>query len=324
MHPEKGVRNAKHAAPLGIEIDGVRGLAGAERLRRHQLAHLSLALGRQGRWSAAARRQLTSSWAFCLEARRPMLCLLDGLYRELGPVDPHAEPIVIELSSVAVSELSLLAALAPLMCTDLRLPHSDVIVATDASEEGLAGCVAPMSLALHAECWRVRDRRGRPTRLEPEASASAARQRSLRRSAPAVLDEDLDFPEVGQVGPDRVLIETFDSRGLRHIRRPPFQATAPESIVELNATMKPCIVQSPAPRRTCAEKEDSRTQPERNRTAGVGCSKCGDEVSEDAEHVKETQRRNARARGSNILCSKCVSKGFTVDNLKEWEGPESM
>ena len=49
VHPDKGVLNAKHAAPLGIEIDGVRGLAGAERLRRHQLAHLSLALGRQGR-----------------------------------------------------------------------------------------------------------------------------------------------------------------------------------------------------------------------------------------------------------------------------------
>jgi hypothetical protein len=28
-----------------------------------------------------------------------------------------------------------------------------------------------------------------------------------------------------------------DFRGLRHIRRPPFQATAPESIVELNATL---------------------------------------------------------------------------------------
>ena len=47
VHPDKGVRNAKHAAPLGIEIDGVRGRAGAERLRRHRLAHLSLC-----RWDA--------------------------------------------------------------------------------------------------------------------------------------------------------------------------------------------------------------------------------------------------------------------------------
>ena len=67
-----------------------------------------------------------------------MLCLPDGLYRELGAVDPWVEPIVVELSSTAVSELSLLSALAPLMCTDLRLPHSDVLVATGASEEGLA------------------------------------------------------------------------------------------------------------------------------------------------------------------------------------------
>jgi hypothetical protein len=210
VHPDKGVRNAKHAAPLGIEIDGVRGLAGAERLRRHHLNLISLGVCSQGQWSAAARRQLTSSWAFCLEARRPMLCLLDGLYRELGTVDPLVEPVVVQLSSSAASELSLLIALSPLMCADLRLPHSDVIVATDASEEGLAGCLAPVSPALHSECWRVRDRRGRPTRLEPEASGPEARRRSLRRSAYGVLDEDPDFPESGQVGPDRVLIETFD------------------------------------------------------------------------------------------------------------------
>ncbi len=139
-----------------------------------------------------------------------MLCLLDGLYRELGTVDSLVEPLVVQLSACAASDLSLLIALSPLMCADLRLPHSDVIVATDASEEGLAGCVAPVSPVLYAECLRVRDRRGRPPRLEPEATAAGARRRSLRRSAFAVLDEDPDLPEPGQVGPDRVLIETFD------------------------------------------------------------------------------------------------------------------
>ena len=133
VHPERGVRNAKHAAPLGIEIDGVRGLAGAECLRRHKLAHFSLAIAHQGRWSKAARWQLTSSWAFCLEARRPMLYLLDGLFRELGAVDPILEPLVIGVSPTASSEPSLLVVQAPLMCTDPRLPHSDVLIATDVS-----------------------------------------------------------------------------------------------------------------------------------------------------------------------------------------------
>ena len=69
-----------------------------------------------------------------------MLCLLDGLYRELGPVDDALEPLVIGVSAGVSSELSLLAVLAPLMSADLRLVHSDALVATDASEEGLGGC----------------------------------------------------------------------------------------------------------------------------------------------------------------------------------------
>ena len=66
IHPEKGVRNSRHAAPLGIEIRGDAGVAGAGRARRHALAKLLLEIARMGRWTGALRRCLVSSWAFAL------------------------------------------------------------------------------------------------------------------------------------------------------------------------------------------------------------------------------------------------------------------
>ena len=48
VHPDKRVRDSRHAAPLGIELRGDSGLAGAERARRHALARLSLAAALRG------------------------------------------------------------------------------------------------------------------------------------------------------------------------------------------------------------------------------------------------------------------------------------
>ncbi len=57
-----------------------------------------------------------------------------------------------------------------------------------------------MSLALHAECcWRVRDRRGRPTRLEPEATRGYGVTARLE-------------PEAHQAGA-RTTAETHQGRG---------------------------------------------------------------------------------------------------------------
>jgi hypothetical protein len=154
FHPAKSVRNSPHANPLGMELKGDVGLGGAERLRRFQLVQLSLHLAGAGRTTGAFRRALSSSWAFCAEARRPMLCLLDSLYRNLGDVE--SDPEVVPLQPCECTDLGLLSALAPLMVTDLRLPHSDRLLATDASDTMLAGCLSPIHPALHQECFRLR------------------------------------------------------------------------------------------------------------------------------------------------------------------------
>jgi hypothetical protein len=48
-----------------------------------------------------------------------------------------------------------------------------------------------------------------------------------------------------------------DSRGLRHIRRPPFFGTGPASILHLNTTLQPSMVQAPAPRRMVGQATNS-------------------------------------------------------------------
>ena len=138
VHPDKAIRNSSHAAPLGIEIRGDSGLAGAERARRHALARLSLEIARLGRWTGALRRRLVSSWAFALECRRPMLCVMDQLYKGQCPLDE--DNLVADLTNAERTELLLLAVLAPLMVADLRMPHSRRLRCSDASLRGIAGC----------------------------------------------------------------------------------------------------------------------------------------------------------------------------------------
>ena len=94
----------------------------------------------------------------------PGVLVVVALYRDL-PADHKDDAVVFRLSKGSRQELVNLAALAPLLTTNLRAQAAPVLVATDASDERLAAVEAPIRPRVHHELWRHRGRRGHCTWL---------------------------------------------------------------------------------------------------------------------------------------------------------------
>jgi hypothetical protein len=116
---------------------------------------------------------------------------------------------VVPLQPSECTDLGLLAALAPLMATDLRLPHSERLLATDASDGKLAGCYSPIHSSLHQECFRLRDRRGGATKLSSKLEALLSSLGVEEDPIPPHVPSAA-LPGFAGAGPSRVLIECFD------------------------------------------------------------------------------------------------------------------
>ena len=96
----------------------------------------------------------------------------------------------------------MIAALTPLMCTDLRAKPAKRFNSTDASTEGLGATFASIPPRLSAELYRWRQRRGAYTRLyTPEAAG-------LYAEGHIDAEELDDLPQYES--PARQLIENFD------------------------------------------------------------------------------------------------------------------
>ena len=190
---------------LGTEV--LRsGWCGAERLRRAGLSLCSeaVAAGRQA--TGALLRRLLAQWVHCLEYRRPMMCLLHRAYQHLPPLEQ--DDVVTALPAAVRQELSLLAALAPAMSTDLHAAMSDTLVCSDASLHSLAAvhCAAPREVV--REVWRRRQRRGYYTRITP-AGLEYLRAKKLLESRSWLQDMDEELLPEMRV-PQWRLLERFD------------------------------------------------------------------------------------------------------------------
>ena len=202
VHPEKAQRHASQATVIGAEILGNDGLIGAERQRRALLAVISMHIAARRQSSGACLRKLISTWQHALLYRRPVMCVLFALYRELPAL--RQDKVVAPLSAAAASELQLLGCLAPTLVTNVRAPCLERLVASDASEERLGAAAAPVSQLLAQELWRQRDRRGCCTALASRTLLAVQQKTGL--VDPLELVEEV----YGPPGPERPWREAFD------------------------------------------------------------------------------------------------------------------
>ena len=206
MHGGKVVRGERSATVLGAWLDGDAGLISASGDKLLRISSLSFALGRCRRVRGDIVRKVLSHWVFVLGFCRHGLAIFASAFRWLGPVS--GDGVLRPFPRGVASEFILAATLAPLFVSDLRAPVLDEVWAVDASEFGLGGASAPLPATAAREAWRVRDRRGAATRLEP---ALVARMRAAGLAADADVQADID-DGMAEAKPrvERILVETFD------------------------------------------------------------------------------------------------------------------
>ena len=108
--PEKSLVEVPAGRVWGAWLDGEAGTVGAPRTRRAELAMVSLDVAHLGWGSRSMRRQLTGLWVNPILYRRELLCVLDGLFAELGATeDGRSEGTVAQLSPAQREKLALLS-----------------------------------------------------------------------------------------------------------------------------------------------------------------------------------------------------------------------
>ena len=156
-HEKKQVRRSLHATVWGAEIEGLVGLSGPFRRRLYKLAQLSIEAAKPGGVDQKISEALTGLWAFNAQFRRPMFSFIYDLYHQQSPGGSN-EPF--NFTRGARNELCVLAMLAPLCVSDLRVPYDPYVYNVDASPSGAGVCRAKVGSRISQEIWRRGDKLG--------------------------------------------------------------------------------------------------------------------------------------------------------------------
>jgi len=145
----------------GCEVRGEEGRVGTALEKRAGLAAVTTSVAVGGVCTAGLLRRLLGCWTDVLLYRRPAFGVLDAVYKFVERYAPgDADTLVRVLPGPVVSELLMLAALAPLLETDIRARVSERIYVSDASPSGAAAVVSVVPPEVAGELWRHRIRRG--------------------------------------------------------------------------------------------------------------------------------------------------------------------
>ena len=154
--PHKRQVEVHDAVVWGAEVRGRLGQVGVPRQRRAPLAAVTLALGQLGCCPTDLLRRVLGLWTAALLYRRDAFAAIDAIYLHVLKYADDPPTRARALPGPVRSELLLLAALAPLLSTNLRAQVSPHITVTDASLQGAAAVrfTAPAHVA--RELWRRR------------------------------------------------------------------------------------------------------------------------------------------------------------------------
>ena len=168
-HPGKQKRFHTQGTILGADFDGVRGIVSAPRSRILLLCLVTSLICSKGTCTRHLLNSLVGCWIHIILFRRPLLALMDAVFREGMDNKPHE---VFCLSSQLRHELMSLCLLAPCAQADLRAAFCPRIYAMDASPWGGGIVYADSTSVATAELWRHSEQRGYHTNLLSPAAAT--------------------------------------------------------------------------------------------------------------------------------------------------------
>ncbi len=209
-HPGKQRRHQVKGTLLGADFDGLRGRVSAPRDRLTLLVWISAIICRKGTCTYRLFASLLGCWIHALLFRRPMLSLVDALFKVGHGAKPNQ---VICLSQHARREIYSLCILACCIQADLRVKTCPYIFALDASPTGGGIVVAKSNETAVAELWRHSEQKGYHTNLLGPASATL---KCLGYDPNAELEmgfNDLELPTESVVRPSRPTIPQTLSEG---------------------------------------------------------------------------------------------------------------
>ncbi|CAK0892050.1 unnamed protein product [Prorocentrum cordatum] len=193
----KEVRDAERFVVVGAEVDSSARMVeqgyvpvGAPVERRLPLAELCLRAAQLPRAPVALVDTLVGSLGAVFAYRRPLFVCLNHVYSFVAQdrtVD-HVIPRAVK------DELGLASVLSIAAETDLTVPFSDVIYATDASPSFGAICTLGVSHALSSADWRCGERRGGYSRLDSRACGVLRSAGALPHSMESAQCVESDLP----------------------------------------------------------------------------------------------------------------------------------
>ena len=175
---DKTIAGSDSLKAIGAEINSTSkvlgsGLSsvGAPVGKRVALAILSLRVAQLPIITRGLASRLAGNWVSVLMFRRCLTCILERLFG-LGNHDEKSANEVLELSRPVAEELVLAAIASFLAITDVSVPYSEEVFATDASMHRGAITSTFVSEKLVERLWLGGDRKGAYTRLDSPAAST--------------------------------------------------------------------------------------------------------------------------------------------------------
>ena len=133
---------------------------GAPVSKRLALSTISLRAATFPGLSSQLVSRLAGNWSSVLLYRRCLSSVVDGLFALGSKAEEQQDGLVVPLPRPVARELVMLAALAPVMVTNIACNYLDSAFATDASLRKGAVVRAPISVSLCEELWLDTEKRG--------------------------------------------------------------------------------------------------------------------------------------------------------------------
>ena len=178
---EKDIEAADKFKAAGAEIDSsdlAIGLGlttvGSPLSKRIALSALSLRAARLSSTSAKLLSRLAGNWTSVLLYRRCMTCVVDDMFRLAAEAERLGENMVVHLPRKVAEELSILAALAPVLVSNIAGKYATKAFASDASLSKGAVVSTVVDEKVSKVLWLGSDKRGGYTKLDEAPQATLA------------------------------------------------------------------------------------------------------------------------------------------------------
>lgn len=168
-NPKKSFLGERTANFWGVDIDGAKGLLRASQKRLWPTMVITLRVCSLGLCTLSLLESLAGMWVSLLGVRRRLYSLLDVIFEPLT-LNCRSNT-VIRLSDALISEMTSVTVLATLAVVNLRAKFAGFVVATDASNDVIAGVRAQIDEKVAQEMARHVIRRGVWSRLLPPGQA---------------------------------------------------------------------------------------------------------------------------------------------------------